>query len=155
MIHPADIPSVNTKILKRIRNDWHRRAHVATQQQNTLIADIWLSAADEIEAEMKAARERWQAARAAKANTPDCSAQSMEDRAIARQLKDQTLALYVQSAAYFDQAAQQQSFNALAAQESRRAGEIAHERAARSEKALEILLEHTGLDPSEIDWEKT
>ena len=151
MIHPADIPSVNTKILKRIRNDWHRRARVATQQQNTLIADIWLSAADELDAEMKTARERWQTARAARKQP---AAQAVEDRAIARQLKDQTLALYVQSADYFDQAADQQTFNALAAQESRRAGEIAHERAARSEKALEILLEHTGIDPSEIDWNK-
>lgn len=152
MTHPVDIPSVNTKTLKRITRDWHRRAHVATQQQNTLIADIWLSAADEIEAEMKAARERWQAARAARKKP---AAQAVEDRAIARQLKDQTLALYVQSAGYFDQAYQQEPFNALAAQESRRAGEIAHERAVRSEKALDILLEHTGLDPSEIDWEKT
>lgn len=151
MPHPVDIPSVNTKILKRITDDWCRRARVATQQQNTLIADIWLSAADEIDSEMRSAREQWQAARVARKKP---AAQAVEDRAIARQLKDQTLALYVQSAGYFDQADQQQSFNALAAQESRRAGEIAHERAARSEKALEILLEHTGIDPSEIDWKK-
>ena len=152
MPHPVDIPSVNTKILKRITNDWIRRARVATQQQNTLIADIWLSAADEIDSEMRSARERWQAARVARKKPAE---QAVEDRAIARQLKDQTLALYVQSAGYFDQAAQQQSFNALASKESRRAGEIAHERAVRSEKALEILLEHTGIDPSEIDWNKT
>lgn len=152
MTHPVDIPSVNTKTLTRITRDWHRRAQVATDQQNTLIADIWLSAADDIEMEIDTARKHWQAARAARKKP---AAQTVEDRAIARQLKDQTLALYVQSAGYFDQAAQQQSFNALAAQESRRSGEIAHERAVRSEKALEILLEHTGIDPSEIDWEKT
>ena len=151
MNHPADIPSVNIKILKRIINDWHRRAKVATRHHNTLIADIWLSAADDLEAETLAARERWQTARTARKSS---TAQRVEDRAIARQLKDQMLSQYVQSADYFDQAAEQQSFNALAAQESRRAGEIAHERAARSEKALEILLEHTGIDPAEIDWNK-
>lgn len=152
MSHPVDIPSVNTKTLARIIRDWCLRAEVATDQENTLIADVWLSAHDDIAEEIDKAREQWQAARVARKKP---AAQAVEDRAIARQLKDQTLALYVQSAGYFDQAAQQQSFNALAAQESRRAGEIAHERAVRSEKALEILLEHTGIDPSEIDWNKT
>ena len=152
MSRPVDIPSVNTKTLTRIIRDWCRRAKVATDQQNTLIADVWLSAHDDIAEEIDNAREQWQADRAARKKPAE---QAVEDRAIARQLKDQTLALYVQSAGYFDQAAQQQSFNALAAKESRRAGEIAHERATRSEKALEILLEHTGLDPSEIDWNKT
>lgn len=147
-MHPSTAPRVSTKSLLNLVEDWQSRAAAAEAVNDETVAGIWRVAAREIHVEIAAARANW--IRATEARRPKASV-DVENRAIARQLKDTAKSLYVQSADYFDQADQQlEAGKTLASQETRRAGEIAAERAERSEKALEILIEHTGLDPTEI-----
>lgn len=148
MSHPSTMPRVSTLTLSNLRDQWKSRAAAADEIGDTTIADVWRVAIDDVSQTITGARAEW--LKAADARRPKASI-DVENRAIARQLKDTATNFNVQSADYLDQShTLREAGQILAAKEAHRASEIAAEKAIRSEKALEILLEHTGLDPTEI-----
>lgn len=118
----------------------------------SLIADIWESAADELDAAAKQARARYYKAQMAlKEQEPKIAAQRVQNLAAARQLAAQAQKLRNEVDRLFEQADNyREAGYLLAAQQQEEASENALRQAGRAEHALRIILQVCEIEEEEL-----
>lgn len=141
--NPSRTVQVPVSEIRSIAKRWRTHATAATKGGSTLIADIWNSAADELDDAAKKARERW--------CRTNHAAQHVKDMAAARQLAAQAQKLRNESER-LDKLSRDcvESGSRIAAEEHTKASALAMKQADRAEYALQIICEVRGIDPSEI-----
>lgn len=152
LTHPARAAQISVREIRNIAKGWRVHGRAARSVGESLIADIWESAADELDAAAKQARARYyQAQMALKEQEPKIAAQRVKDLAAARQLAAQAQKLK-QESELLDQQADKylESGYYVAAQEQMNAARRAQQQSERAEHALQIIMQVREISEDEL-----
>ncbi|WP_282939144.1 hypothetical protein [Corynebacterium auriscanis] len=150
-MHPSHTAQISVAEIRTIAKGWRVHGKAARGAGESLIADIWESAADELDAAAQQARERFHTAKIAAEDTKRRTIQRVKDLAAARQLAAQAQKLKNESERLDAQADKYlESGYMLAASEQVNAATRAMQQAERAEHALQIVCEVCEIDPTEL-----